>query len=66
MVVSASDYDETIAGHIKTKQQLIMMTLIDKLGYDTTAEDNLNAGMIINDLIELKECYNLISLKMHI
>jgi hypothetical protein len=43
-----------------------MRTLVDKLGFDSTEEDNLNASIILCDLIELKECYQMISLKMYL
>ena len=66
MVVSAADYDDTIAGYIKTKQQYILQCLIEKLSCDVSEEDNLNAEQIICDLIQLKDCYNLISMKMFI
>eukprot|EP00347_Sterkiella_histriomuscorum_P000595 403375243 len=66
MVVTASDYDEAVASCIINQQEVIMSTLVDKLGFDTSEEDNLNAAMIINDLIELKDCYNMITMKMYI
>jgi len=43
-----------------------MSSLIEKLGHNYNEEENLNACLVIYDLIELKEPYQLISMKMNI
>lgn len=57
------DYDGQLAKDIMTKQQETVVALIDKLGPQGTEEDNLNACSIIQDMLEIKEFYQVLSKK---
>jgi hypothetical protein len=37
-----------------------MVSLIEKLGPNATEEDNLNSSSIIQDMLEVKEFYNIV------
>lgn len=63
MVISGYDYDDVVAGHIKIKQEWIMKQLVDKLSAEYTEEDNLNSTGMLSELIELKDCFSMISSK---
>lgn len=66
MAISATDFESELQSCIKEKQLHIMTSLIEKLGPEASEEDNLNSCLIIYDLIELKESYQLVSMKMFI
>jgi len=56
-----------IADIIKSKQVQILNTLVDKVGpLDTIEEDNLNASSILEDALETKDFYNVISKRNNI
>jgi hypothetical protein len=40
MLISAGEYDEEVADQIKLKQELILRSLVDKLGFDSSEFDN--------------------------
>lgn len=63
MIISGYDYDDVVAGHIKIKQEWIMKQLVDKLSAEYTEEDNMNSTGMLCELIELKDCFSLISSK---
>ena len=46
---------------IKQKQQYILNTLVEKLGPTASEEDNLNASSILQDALDTKEYYNIVS-----
>ena len=66
MVISCHDYDDSIATHIKAKQEWIMKQLVGKLSADYTEEDNINATGMLCELIELKDCFTLISQRRYL
>ncbi|CDW76161.1 UNKNOWN [Stylonychia lemnae] len=66
LMIVPTDFEAETAEAIKNQQSYIMSKLIEKLGAQHSDEENLNACLVIYDLIELKEPYQLISLKMHI
>jgi hypothetical protein len=46
---------------IKQKQHYILNTLVEKLGPGASEEDNLNASSILQDALDTKEFYNVVS-----
>ena len=57
------DFEGDLAKQIETKQQESVVTLIQKLGPQAMEEDNLNACSIIQDMLEIKEFYAILSKK---
>jgi hypothetical protein len=53
--------DDRLSSEIKQKQHLILHSLIGKLGPEATEEDNLNASSILQDALETKEFYSVVS-----
>ncbi len=52
---------------VKKAQRYILNTLVDKLGpNDTTEEDNLNASSILQDALDTKEYFAIISQRANI
>ncbi len=52
---------------VKQAQRYIINTLVEKLGpTDTTEEDNLNASSILQDALETKEYYSVVTQKFNI
>ena len=59
--------EESILAEIKAKQHHILNTLVEKLGpNDTTEEDNLNASYILQDSLETKDYFNVVSKRNNI
>ena len=58
--------DEVTGKQIKAKQALILDTLVDKLGPDCSEEDNLNASSILQDALDTKDYYHLVSKRNNI
>lgn len=53
--------NSALASEIKRQQVNILVTLVDKLGPDNTDEDNLNACSILQDALDTKEFYSVVS-----
>ena len=52
---------------VKKAQRYILNSLVDKLGpNDTTEEDNLNASSILQDALETKEYFSIVSQRANI
>jgi hypothetical protein len=45
---------------IKEKQEQIVNGLVNKLGREASEEDNISASSIIQDLLDMKDYYNLL------
>mmetsp|Transcript_32815 Transcript_32815/g.50105 ORF Transcript_32815/g.50105 Transcript_32815/m.50105 type:complete len:446 (-) Transcript_32815:607-1944(-) len=58
-----TDYDEEVLAQIKAKQAMAVNKLVEKLGPDSTEEDNLNASAILRDLVEKKEFFSVLCQK---
>ncbi len=58
-----TDYDEEVLAQIKEKQAMAVNKLVEKLGPDSTEEDNLNASTILRDLVEKKEFFSVLCRK---
>jgi hypothetical protein len=54
------DFDGAIEKEMAAKQQQVMHALIDKVGPLASEEDNLNGCSIIQDMLEVKEFYNVV------
>ncbi len=56
-----------LVAEVKKSQRYILNTLIDKLGpVDMTEEDNLNASSILQDALDTKEYYSVVSHRSNI
>jgi hypothetical protein len=53
--------DDRLTEEIKLKQHYILNTLVEKLGPSASEEDNLNASSILQDALETKEFYTVVS-----
>jgi hypothetical protein len=54
------DFDGAIAKEMSAKQQQVILALIDKVGPAASDEDNLNGCSIIQEMLEVKEFYNIV------
>lgn len=55
-----------LVADVKQSQRHILNTLIEKLGPNETQEDNLNASSILQDALETKEYFSIISHRSNI
>ena len=59
--------NSALVPEVKKAQRYILNSLVDKLGpKDTTEEDNLNASSILQDALETKEYFSIISQRANI
>ncbi len=56
-----NDFDQDITKEMSAKQAQVMQTLIDKVGPSSSEEDNLNGSSIIQEMLEVKDFYNVLS-----
>lgn len=61
--IQEHDYEGAIAQEISKKQAYAVQKLLDKLGPESSEEDNLNGSIIIGDMLEIKEFYHILSKK---
>jgi hypothetical protein len=61
--IVSHEFDGQLAKDIETKQQEAVVALVQKLGPQATEEDNLNSCSILQDMLEIKEFYSILSKK---
>lgn len=65
--VQSHEFDEPVSTYIKDKQSELVQGLIEKLGPNSSEEDHLNAGSILQDVLENnKDYYSIICKKTNV
>ena len=61
LCIMDSEFEGEVQVQIQNKQREVVQKLIQKLGSDSSMEDNLNGCSILQDMLESKEFYKLVS-----
>mmetsp|Transcript_10344 Transcript_10344/g.10366 ORF Transcript_10344/g.10366 Transcript_10344/m.10366 type:complete len:157 (-) Transcript_10344:1209-1679(-) len=61
LCIMDSEFEGEVQVQIQTKQREIVQKLINKLSPENSMEDNLNGCSILQDMLESKEFYKLVS-----
>ncbi|MFS8159853.1 MAG: hypothetical protein ACMG6E_06515 [Candidatus Roizmanbacteria bacterium] len=64
--IQESDFESQIGQAMQKKQQQVVQNLLLKLSSDSSEEDNLNGCSILQDMLEIKEFYQIVCKKNNV